>query len=254
MEKRDYYEVLGVASTAEFADIKKSFKKLALKYHPDRNSGDRQAAEAKFKEVAEAYEVLSDKQKKEKYDRFGFEGLEGWTPSENYTDLVAGIFEEDRFMDVSALEKLMFNTPASSVSSVKKLQKPFVGEHDIYLEQYVLQGSTKVVVKYARTVSCSNCTGSGLRPGTTCQACKGNGSIQSGFVFVTLSDKCKSCNGRGGMECLDCNGNGKTQYEQTVIPDIPASLEDGHLFSIKGMGNENGKGIKGDLLLRLRVK
>lgn len=255
--QRDYYEVLGIARDANDKAIKNAFRDLALKYHPDRNKEP--GAEARFKEIAEAYAVLSDPQKRAAYDSGGMSGIAGFTPA----DLFAGInFEEifggqgfdfgggffDRFFHRAG--------PASG----QDLTVPLV----ISLEQVAAGGEEKVRV--ARMEPCPDCNGSGARTGTkprTCPACSGTGrkteSQQKGNVLVQRITPCPQCGGRGQFidtPCPRCTGRGEIEREDVVTVKVPAGIEDGMALRVPGRGlrSTDPQGKAGDLLIVVHDK
>lgn len=248
--QRDYYEVLGIARDANEKAIKDAFRDLALKYHPDRNKEP--GAEARFKEIAEAYAVLSDPQKRAAYDSGGMSGIAGFTPE----DLFAGIdFDEifgggffDRFFRRAG--------PAPG----QDLTVPLV----ISLEQVVAGGEEKVRV--ARMEPCPDCNGSGAKAGTKprpCPACAGTGrkteSEQKGNVLVQRITPCPQCDGRGQFidaPCPRCTGRGEIEREDVVTVKVPPGIEDGMALRVPGRGlrGAHPKGKPGDLLIVVHDK
>jgi molecular chaperone DnaJ len=247
MAKQDYYEVLGIARGASQEEIKKAYRQLALKYHPDRNAGDKEAEE-KFKEAAEAYEVLTDPQKRERYDRFGHEGLRSGF----------GGFSGFDFDLSDALRTFMegfggfgdfFGGGARSRSGPEKGR-----DLQIRLQltlQEVAQGIEKKV-KIKRMVKCDQCNGSGARSSTdikTCPVCHGAGQVrqasQSFFgQFVNITT-CRNCNGSGkiiSQPCSRCSGTGRIKGEATLKIRIPPGVATGNYLTIKGEGDEGPRG------------
>jgi molecular chaperone DnaJ len=256
-DKRDYYEVLGVGKSASADEIKKSYRKLALKYHPDRNPDDSEA-EAKFREAAEAYEVLSDDQKKAQYDRFGHEGVRGAASSaggsmedifSNFGDIFGGsIFEE-------------FFGGGRGGGGGRRQQKGASLRCQLsitFLESAT--GCTKTI-ELSRHESCGTCDGSGAKPGTspvTCPYCKGQGEVTQSQGFFSVRTPCPKCQGSGQSietPCGTCKGQGRQPKRAKVEVRIPAGIEDGTRLRVQGEGEAgpNG-GIRGDLMCYVQVQ
>ena len=263
-EKRDYYEVLGVSKGASEDEIKKAYKKLARKYHPDMNPGDKEAEE-KFKEVNEANEVLSDPEKKARYDQFGFAGVDpsygagagggayGGAGGFDFGDLgdIFGSFFGGGFGG----QRRNPNAPQRGESirasvSVTFKEAAFGCEKDVTVE---------------RSEQCATCKGSGCQPGTTpeiCPDCRGSGQVQVQQrtpmgVFAT-SRPCQKCHGTGRIihqPCTDCGGQGRVRKRKTIKVNIPAGIDHGQTISLRGQGNagKNG-GSAGDLLITVMVQ
>ena len=260
MAKRDYYEVLGVDKSASANDIKKAYRKLAIQYHPDKNPGNKEAEE-KFKEAAEAYSVLSDPDKKARYDQFGFEGVNGAGGGSGFGG--AGMDMNDIFS--------MFGdifgghggfSGFSGFGGGSAGPQKFRGSDQRVKVKLTLQeianGVTKKF-KLKKYVSCSHCGGSGAEGGATetCPDCKGTGRVvrtQQSFFGVMRSEvACPRCNGQGKIiknKCPHCNGDGITMGEEIVEVNIPAGVYEGMQLSMRGKGNA-GKynGVPGDLLI-----
>lgn len=251
---RDYYEVLGVGRDANAEAIKKSYRKLAMKYHPDRNPDDKEA-EDRFKEAAEAYEVLSDPKKRQIYDRYGHEGLKnsGYSGPGNFddifssfSDLFGGIFGFDRRggrNDPNAPEPgadLRYDLEISFMDAVHGIDKE---------------------VELTRRDTCWTCEGSGLRPGhkpQTCPACNGRGQVIRSQGFFQVSSTCPQCHGAGRIitnPCQDCDGSGLVNRTKKVSIKIPAGVDDGSRMRLRGEG-EGGRrgGPSGDLYVVLHVE
>jgi molecular chaperone DnaJ len=266
MAKRDYYEVLGVSRTASKEEIRKAYRKLAMKYHPDRNPGDKEAEE-KFKEAAEAYEVLSDEQKRAKYDRFGHEGVhgqgfQGFTDINDifshFSDIFGGAFGGGSIFDD------FFGSPHQSRSrSGKKAPRGTPGSDlkitlKLTLEEIAFGTTKKVKIK--RYNKCSVCGGTGAKdPNSfkTCSVCGGTGEIRQvsrsifgQFVNITT---CSNCNGTGKVisePCHACSGDGRVYGEATIKISVPAGVTDGSYMTLRGEGNagKNG-GEPGDIIV-----
>jgi len=257
MAKRDYYEVLGVSKNAAPDQIKSAFRKLANKYHPDKNPEDKKAAEEKFKEVAEAYEVLSDADKRTRYDQFGHDGLSGTTmhsyQSADFEDILrgfGGLFGGDVFGDVFGRGSRR-RGPRRGVSLERGLALTF--------EEAAF--GCKRAVEVQRNEACSKCHGSGAAAGSspsTCPMCRGAGEIrQSTGIFMT-SRTCPRCRGKGTViekACPACSGAGRVAWSGTIDVTVPAGVDDGQTLRIEGEGEPGDPGApRGDLFLHLAVK
>ena len=258
MAKRDYYEVLGVDKNASANDIKKAYRKLAIQYHPDKNPGDKEAEE-KFKEAAEAYGVLSDPDKKARYDQFGFEGLGGAGGFSGAGMDINDIFSmfgdifggRGGFGGFSGFGGGGSSRPAKFRGSDQRVKVKLT-------LQEIANGVTKKF-KLKKYVPCTHCNGSGAENGAveTCPECKGTGRVvrtqQSIFGMMQTEVACPHCNGQGKViknKCKHCNGDGIVMGEEIVEVNIPAGVYEGMQLSMRGKGNA-GKhnGIPGDLLI-----
>lgn len=229
---KDYYEVLGVKKDASQDEIKKAYRRLARKYHPDLNPGDK-TAEQKFKEINEAYEVLGDSKKRAEYDQFGkippFEAFEGFRPF----DFGFGGFE-DMFSDLFGMRKSE-EMPIRGSDLVTRL--------DITLEE-AYRGATKPIT-ITKEIPCSICNGTGAEASQACSKCRGTGAIQQGRGFFRLTQTCPACRGRGNIitkVCKSCRGSGVTVITETIKIKIPPGADTGSRLKLTGMG---GAGIKG---------
>ena len=259
MAKRDYYEVLEITKSASAEEIKKAFRKKAMQYHPDRNPGDKEAEE-KFKEINEAYEVLSDPQKKDRYDRFGHAGVD---PNQGFGGGGFGGFSGfgDIFGDI-------FGSFGGGFSSQRRRNGPKKGE-DIHTRVIIsfeeAAFGTKRDITVQREETCPDCKGTGAAPGTervTCPNCGGSGEIRrtsntpfGQFVNVTA---CPNCGGTGSVvekPCPSCNGSGHISKSVTISVDSPAGVDNDSVISLKGQG-EPGKqgGPNGDIYVLVSVK
>ena len=274
-DKRDYYEVLGVAKTASDDEIKSAYRKLAKKYHPDLNPGDK-AAEASFKEINEAYEVLSDKDKRTKYDQFGhaafdpnagfggggFGGFSGFSGSYSSGGF-SGAF--DGFGDIL---NSMFGGGFGGSTRSSNPNAPMRGDDLRYNLTIAFDEAAFGVnkeISYRREEKCSVCGGSGAKPGSktsTCTKCKGTGQIhvQQNTMFGSMMSAraCDACGGTGKIieqPCDSCKGSGRTSKVLKVNVSIPAGIDDGQTIRVGGKGGAgyNG-GPDGDLLVTVRVK
>ncbi len=253
MSQRDYYEVLGVSKDASAADIKKAFRRLAMKYHPDRNPGDEEA-EAKFKEARSAYDVLSDDQKRAAYDRYGHAGVDGsaggfggGAGASNFSDIF-----EDIFGDI-------FGGGGGGRGQRAYRGSDLQYNLDLNLEEAVF--GTEVKIRIPTTVSCEACDGSGAEPGTspeTCPTCNGVGQVRIQQGFFSVQQTCPRCEGSGKIvssPCKSCHGKGRVQEQNTLDVKIPAGVDNGDRIRLAGQGEAgmNG-GPPGDLYVQVRVK
>ncbi len=248
MAKRDYYEILGVSPEVTDADLKKSYRQLALQYHPDRNPGDKKAEE-RFKEISEAYSVLSDPEKRAQYDRFGTVGqaggfdVSGFGVGTIFEDLFEGFFGgtgRDRRARAHRGEDLQYGL-------------------EISLEEAAAGLESKVQIP--RFETCEGCHGSGLAPGTKpqlCATCKGHGQVRFSQGFLTVARTCPHCGGLGEVNkspCNDCRGEGRARRERLLKIKIPPGVEDGSQLRLTGEGSGGiHGGPPGDLYVVIRVK
>jgi len=257
--KRDYYEVLGVQKNASKDDIKKAYRKLAIQYHPDKNPGDK-AAEEKFKEATEAYEVLSDDQKKQAYDQFGFAGVEGMggpTP-QDFSQTFRGF--EDIFGDFSGIFDTIFGSGTGRRGSSGPRQGANL-RYDIEIPFKDAVFGTKVEIQYSRNDACPACKGTGAASGTgrkVCPTCKGTGQIRQSAGFFSMASPCPSCGGEGEIiekPCPECGGSGTQKKRQKIMVTIPPGVENGKRVSIPRQGDAGpAGGPPGDLYVFIRVK
>jgi len=255
MSNRDYYEILGVQKGASAQDIKKAYRKLALKYHPDRNPGDK-AAEEKFKEAASAYEVLSDDKKRQSYDQFGHAGVDGGAGHQQFSDM-GGIFEKfgDIFGDIFG--------GAGQRREKKTGPTPQRG-HDLYQDVSVTLKESflgcKKEVRVYHYIGCSVCGASGCRPGTTptsCSTCGGTGQTVRQQGFFAFSQPCSACYGQGfkiTSPCSDCRGQSRIQKYDKLMVNVPAGIYDGGELRVSGKGDAGiFRGESGDLYIKISV-
>jgi len=258
MNKRDCYEILGISRDASSEEIKKAYRKLALKHHPDRNPGNKEAEE-KFKEAAEAYSVLIDSEKRSIYDRFGYEGLRG----EGFTGFTG--FDSSIFRDFEDILGDFFGFgDFFGIRSKRRKYYPQTGrdlglELEITLEEAAF--GTEKEIKLNRTDFCTHCEGSGMAPGTrksSCHHCQGTGQIRYSQAFFTLSRTCTNCGGSGEIitsPCRDCRGSGKTKVKRFLKVNIPGGIDDGSKLRIAGEGDAGDVGApRGDLYILIRLK
>ena len=264
-QKRDFYEVLGVSKTATDEELKKAYRKLAKKYHPDMNPGDKEA-EAKFKEVNEAYEVLSDKDKRAKYDQFGHAGVD---PNFGAGGYGGGGFDMGD-IDLGDLFGSFFGGGfgGGGFGGQQRANAPQRGESlranlTISFEEAAF--GCKKEIELSRTEECQDCHGSGCQPGTTaevCPDCRGAGVVRiqrggGGFAFTSTAP-CQRCRGTGKIihsPCKSCGGAGVTRKKRRIEVNIPAGINEGQAISVRGQGNagKNG-GPSGDLIVGIRIK
>ncbi len=249
MSKRDYYEILEVSRSASAAELKKAFKKKAMKYHPDRNPDDPKA-DKKFKECAEAYDVLSDPQKKSAYDQFGHSGVEGMGGGPNFNDININDIFGDIFGDV-------FGTRSSSRGRSRRGQD-LQYNLDLSLKDAVLGTQTKI--KIPSHNPCNTCNASGAAAGSSpsvCGRCNGSGQVRMQQGFFSLQQTCSSCEGSGQVIkdlCKKCKGIGATKENKTLSVNIPAGVDNGDKVRLSGEGEWEKNGQSGDLYVAIRVK
>jgi molecular chaperone DnaJ len=259
--KRDYYEVLGVGRAAGVDEIKSSYRKLALRYHPDRNPGDKKEAEERFREATEAYSVLSDPQKRSIYDRFGHAGLAD-RPVVG-PDFTRTVFEE--FQDVFGLgdlfgfEELFGGGPRRS--SRPRVERGADLRYDLTLTFEQAASGVHMKIKLPRQETCSTCRGTGAKPGagmTACQTCHGRGQLRYQQGPLVISRTCPSCHGKGKVIreiCATCQGRGRVERDRTIEVRVPAGVDSGTRLRISGEGEAgiNG-GPAGDLYIYVQVQ
>ena len=264
---RDYYEILGVSKSASESDIKKAYRKLALKYHPDRNPGDNEA-ETKFKEAAEAYEVLSSPEKRSRYDRFGHAGVRGngAAGGAGFQD-INDIF--NAFSDIfggGAGGGSIFDEVFGGAGRGRRPRRKGRPGGDLRIKlplslEEISEGSEKKI-KVRKFVSCNSCSGSGAEAGkegySTCQTCQGMGEVRqvtrSVFGQFVNVQTCSECQGEGRIinnTCNDCKGEGRIKGEETIPITVPAGVLDGNYLTLRGAGNA---GVRGGTVGDLRIE
>ncbi len=255
MAKRDYYEILGVSRNASKDELKKAYRRLAMKYHPDRNQNDKEAEE-KFKEAKEAYDVLSDEQKRAAYDQFGHAGVD---PTAAAGGPGAGGFGGASFSDVFGdIFGDIFGGGRGGGSRVNR-GADLRYNLDLTLEEAV--SGTTVKIRVPTLVPCDTCGGSGARKGSRpvkCSTCGGHGQVRMQQGFFSIQQTCPSCQGRGEVisdPCPSCHGQGRVRDHKTLSAKIPAGVDTGDRIRLSGEGEsgENG-GPPGDLYIHINVK
>jgi len=258
MGKTDYYEVLGVPRNAQAEEIKKAYRRQALKHHPDRNPGDR-AAEERFKEAAEAYSVLCDPQKRSLYDQYGHEGLRG----ETFTGFNSTVFEDfedilGNFFGFNFSFGDLFGGGTRQQSRRPQRGRDLALEMEISLED-AAAGADKEISLH-RDEPCPACDGTGMKPGSkkgTCLACGGRGQIRHQQGFFTMARTCTHCGGSGEIitaPCEDCRGGGLVRRKKELRVRVPAGVEDGSRLRISGEGEAGERGAgRGDLFVVIKV-
>ncbi len=254
MVKRDYYEILGVSRQANDDELKKSYRKLALKYHPDRNPGDKNAEE-QFKEAAEAYEVLRDSQKRQIYDTYGHEGLKG----SGFSGFSGGF--EDIFSSFGDIFQDLFGFGFGGAARSRTSARP--GDDLLYdltltFEEAVF--GTEKEVQVETLVKCGHCEGKGAEPGTSesaCPMCHGSGQVVQSQGFFRISTACVRCQGTGRVlvsPCGTCGGQGRARKSRTVQVKVPPGVDAGMRLRLRGEGDTGYRGgPSGDFFVRIDV-
>jgi molecular chaperone DnaJ len=253
MTKKDYYEILGVKPTASEEEIKKNYRKIAMKYHPDRNPGDKKAEE-QFKEAAEAYEVLSDKQKRDIYDHYGHEGLSstGFRGFSGFDDIFSHF--SDIFEDV-------FGFSSGRGRSHSFVRTGADLRYDLKISFLDAAFGLTTTIELKKLATCHECQGTGAAPGTspeTCRTCQGRGQVIQSSGFFTISSTCPQCGGHGKLiskPCNTCKGRGQENIKKNVQLKIPAGVETGSRLRLRGEGESGDHGgTSGDLYVFLHVE
>ena len=255
MSKRDYYEVLGVGRDASEADIKKAYRRLAMKYHPDRNPDD-EDADARFKEASEAYEVLADAEKREAYDRFGHAGVDpssmggGFGGASSFSDIFSDVFG-----DIFGAAGGARGGRGGRMQRGADLQYTL----EVDLEQAVR--GEEITIRIPALVACGNCDGSGAKPGTTpvtCTDCGGAGQVRVSQGFFTLQQTCPRCRGAGSIvsdPCRSCGGRGVEEETKSLSVKVPPGVDTGDRIRLSGEGEISPTGgPPGDLYVQIAVR
>ena len=249
---KEYYETLGVSRQAGADEIRKAYRRMAMKYHPDRNKGDKKA-EQKFKEIKEAYDVLSDDQKRAAYDQFGHAGLGGGATggSGNYQDIFGDIFEN------------FFGGGTSSFGQ-RRSRAAYRGNDleyalDLTLEESAFGCEKKIKIRSMQ--NCDRCSGNGAEPGSglkNCGTCHGSGQVGMQQGFISFQQTCPACGGRGrviGEPCKKCHGQARIRVPKTLSVKVPAGIDDGDNIRLSGEGEAGiGSGPTGDLFVRIEIR
>ncbi len=251
---RDYYEILGVSRNATEEEIKKAYRKLALQYHPDRNPGDKDAEE-RFKEAAEAYEVLRDPQKRQLYDQFGHEGLRGagFQGFQGFEDIFSSF--GDIFQEFFSFNFGTSQRPRSSARPGNDL----LYELEITFEEAIFGTEKDLDIDTYR--QCERCGGNGSEPGSsesTCPLCRGRGQVVQSQGFFRIATTCTRCHGSGRIittPCRDCGGQGRIRRVKKVHVKVPPGVDSGTRLRLRGEGESGYRGgMAGDLYVRLKVR
>jgi len=258
MAKRDYYEVLGAIKSASPEEIKKAYRKAALKYHPDKNKGDK-VAETKFKEASEAYHILSDKERRRNYDQFGHAAFEGGSGqgarggfgnfdfSGSFSDIFEDLFED-------------FGNSGHG----RRRSSSFRGEDlrfDLSISLEDAYHGKKQEISFSSSDKCKRCDSHGSEPGSkpiSCKSCGGQGKVRSSQGFFTIQQTCPDCGGSGEQIynlCKDCKGAGKTRAKRKITTNIPKGVDEGMRIRLSGKGEAGIKGgVNGDLYIFVTVE
>ncbi len=260
MAKRDYYEVLGVGKNASADDIKRAYRRMALKYHPDKNPNDKEA-EAKFKECAEAYEALSDAEKRQRYDQFGHDGLRG-VRMHDYSHMkwqdIGSIFE-----DIFGVDDFLGDIFGAGGRRARRTG-PSHGydlETSVELTLNDIAKGVEKTIEFTRQDICPECLGSGCAAGTSphrCPVCGGSGQVARGGGFFQMVSTCQQCGGSGqvvGSPCKKCKGSGREPKKRIVNIKIPAGVQEGQGIRVANEGEPGrGGGPRGDLYCYVRIR
>jgi len=247
-----YYEILEISKTATKSEIKKAFRKLAQKYHPDKNPGNKDA-EDRFKAINEAYQVLSDDKKRSLYDRYGKEAIHGQTDNSGFRG----------FEDLGDIFEEFFGAGFGNRRNSRKQRKRYNYSLDLQIELTLKFNEavfgTKKEITYKYKKACSSCKGSGAKDGKMdiCPTCNGQGQIFMRQAFMTFSQTCPNCSGSGESiteKCPDCNGLGYKEVEESITINIPEGIDDGNRMRVGYRGNIAPDGTRGDLYVYIHVE
>ena len=250
MQQKCYYEILGVSKTASGVEIKRSYRKLAMKYHPDRNS-DNKDAEVKFKEISEAYEILSDEQKRSRYDQFGHAGVNQQAGG-GASGFGGGAGFEDIF-------DTFFGGARGGARSSRQSRGSDL-EYSIEISLVEAYSGVEKEISIPRMTNCDTCDGTGSKSKSkaTCHACHGQGTIRRQQGFFAFEQTCPVCNGSGSSvadPCYDCHGVGQVKKQKTLRVKIPAGVDNGDRVRLQGEGDAGSNGsMNGDLYVQIMVK
>ena len=262
MAKRDYYEVLGVINSASAEEIKKAYRKSALKYHPDRNKGDK-AAEAKFKEASEAYHVLSDKERRTNYDQFGHAAFEGASGRGGFSNFDFSNIFSDIFGSADPFDDF-FEGFGGTRRRGRRRSVDYRGEdlrYDLSISLEDAYNGKKQEINFSSSDKCEKCDGYGAEPGSkpiSCSSCGGQGQVRSSQGFFTIQQTCPECAGSGEQisePCKGCRGVGKKHSKKKISTNIPKGVDDGTRIRLSGKGEAGIKGAgSGDLYIFISIK
>ncbi|MDD2896367.1 MAG: molecular chaperone DnaJ [Aliarcobacter sp.] len=254
MTEIDYYELLEVSKGSDKSTIKKAYRQMAMKYHPDKNPGDNEAEE-RFKAINEAYQVLSDEEKRSVYDRYGKAGLEGHGQR-------GGGFSGG-FDDLSSVFEEMFGSAFGGGSRGRKQKKTYNYNLDVTIEVKLEFNEAvfgcKKDISYKYKTACKSCSGTGAKDGklATCNTCNGHGQVHARQGFMTFAQTCPKCGGTGqaaAASCKSCGGSGYDEVKDSFKVDIPEGVNDGMRIRVSHKGNIAPDGSRGDLYLQVKVK
>ena len=258
MAEKDLYNILGVAKTASQDDIKKAFRKLAMKYHPDRNPDNREEAEAKFKEAKAAYDILSDEQKRAHYDRYGYDAVSGNGAGGGFGGFGAGGFNADVFGDIFG-DIFGGGRNRGGARQQQARGHDLAYELDLSLEEAVNGGEKRI--RIPTYVRCKNCSGTGATEKSVkrnCPGCNGSGQVRMQQGFFSIAQACPQCGGKGQIienPCTDCHGDGRVKQQKTLNVNIPAGVDNGDRIRLSGEGEAGERGAAaGDLYVEIRVR
>lgn len=253
MAKRDYYEVLGVDRNADAKEIKKAYRRVAMKHHPDRNDGNAESEE-KFKEASEAYEILSDEEKRAAYDRFGHDGVDpNRTGGAGFGGGAGGF--GDIFGDVFG------DIFGGGGGGGRRARRGSDLQYNLELNLEEAVGGVEKQIRIRTLASCKTCSGSGAKPGsspTTCSTCHGQGQVRMSQGFFSVQQTCPRCHGKGQIisdPCVDCHGQGRIEEPKTLSVKVPAGVDTGDRIRLSGEGEAGPEGAApGDLFVQIEVK
>ena len=257
MAKRDYYEVLGVSKTATQDEIKKAYRKIALANHPDTHPNDK-AAEERFKEASEAYEILSDPKKRSNYDQYGFAGVDGMGGAGNYSNVYRDFSDifggANGFADI--FESFFGGGRRSSTRSGGRQGSSLRYELTIDFNEAVM--GCKKEISFSHKVKCESCNGTGGTGRRTCPTCHGSGQVARGSGFFQVATTCPTCQGTGSIvdnPCATCHGSGTVRKSEKLVVTIPAGVETGSRLTLRGKGDAGeAGGPDGDLYIFITVR
>jgi len=258
LSKRDYYEILGVSKNASDTEIKQAYRKLALKYHPDKNKGDK-AAEEKFSEATEAYEVLRDPKKRSSYDKFGHEGVSGFEGFGRgaYSDF-SDIFGDFDFSDIF---DSFFWGGFGGRTRTRRTRRGADIKYDLQISLEEAATGLEAHIEVPRHETCGECEGTGAKSGTkpaVCPVCNGTGQVRQTQGFFSITQTCPKCRGEGKIissPCKSCGGSGLNVKKRKITVKVPAGVESGSRLKITGEGEHGpNNGPRGDLYVVIHVR